>query len=88
MLSSVLMRYSMWVNGRMVVQTGELLVQDLHLGHGHLQGAAVQVIYPYHALSQLPLLRRSAGGNGDTLRRMLPLFSIIMGQKPPYDTFR
>ena len=55
------------VNGRMVVQTGELLVQDLHLGHGHLQGAAVQVIHPYHALSQLPLLRRSAGGNGDIL---------------------
>ena len=55
------------VNGRMVVQTGELLVQDLHLGHGHLQGTAVQVIHPYHALSQFPLLRRSAGGNGDIL---------------------
>ena len=56
------------VDGRVVVQAGKFLVQDLQLGDGDLQSAAIQVIHPYHALGQLLLLRRAPLGNVDILQ--------------------
>lgn len=66
------------VDGGMVIQAGKLLVQDLQLGDGNLQGAAVQVVHPHHALGQLLLFRRTPWGIWMSLSRMVPLFSIIM----------
>ena len=51
----------------MVIQAGKLLVQDLQLGDGNLQGAAVQVVHPHHALGQLLLFRRTPLGDMDVL---------------------
>ena len=45
------------VDGGVIVQSRELLVQYLHLGHGDLQRAAVQVLHPYHPGGHLLDLR-------------------------------
>ena len=55
------------VDGGVVIQAGKLLVQDLQLGDGNLQGAAVQVVHPHHALGQLLLFRRTPLGDMDVL---------------------
>ena len=55
------------VDGGVVVERAEFLIQNFHLGHGHLQRTAVQMVHPHHSLSQLKLLLRNPGRRADVL---------------------
>ena len=72
------------VDGRVVIQAGELLVQDLHLRYGYLQRTAVQVRHPHHARRQLLVLRGKARGGGNVPQADGTAFFDHHGQTPSF----
>lgn len=72
------------VDGRVVIQTGELLVQDLHLRYGYLQRTTVQVRHPHHARRQLLVLRGKARGGGNVPQADGAAFFDHHGQTPSF----